>query len=116
MSEQATLQSIARSGHRTNVSVICRAAGAHTCSKPFQVCFRSWLWYNHISAAGAVSVTLTNAEKQARYGERQLGIDEGGVELTLNPGTRAKMGRLARRHDYTITALVEELVEPPNGR
>jgi hypothetical protein len=42
--------------------------GAHTFSKPFQACFRSlaWLWYNHISVAGAMSVTLTNAEKQAR--------------------------------------------------
>jgi hypothetical protein len=61
-----------------------------------------------ISVAGAMSVTLTNAEKQARYRERHVGFDG---ELNLNAGTRAKMGRLARRRGYTITALVEELVE-----
>jgi integrase len=38
---QATLQSIAPSGHRKNFPLICRAGGAHTCSKPFQGCSRS---------------------------------------------------------------------------
>jgi hypothetical protein len=33
------------------------------------------LWYNHISAGGALSVTLTNAEKQARRRERHLDVD-----------------------------------------
>jgi hypothetical protein len=41
MNEQATLQSIARSGHRKNFPLIRRAAVAHTCRKPFQACFRS---------------------------------------------------------------------------
>jgi hypothetical protein len=58
-------------------------------------------------------VTLTNAEKQARYRERHLGADGEKVRVGLNliAGTRAKMGRLARHRGYTITALVEELVE-----
>jgi hypothetical protein len=56
------------------------------------------LWYNHISAAGAMSVTLTNAEKQARYRERHLGVDGEKVRvgLKLNRGTWAKMGRFDR--------------------
>jgi hypothetical protein len=67
------------------------------------------LWYNYISTAGAMSVTLTNAEKQARYRERHLGVDGEKVRvgLNLNATTRAKMGRLARHRGYTITALVE---------
>ena len=65
-----------------------------------------------------MSVTLTNAEKQARYRERHLGVDDAKVRvgLNLNAGTRAKMGRLARRRGYTITALVEELVERAERR
>jgi len=76
------------------------------------------LWYNHISAAGAMSVTLTNAEKQARYRERHLGVDGEKVRvgLNLNAATRAKTGRLARRRSYTITTLVEELVERAERR
>jgi putative hydrolase of the HAD superfamily len=43
-----------------------------------------------------MSVTLTNAEKQARYRERHLGVDGEKVRvgLNLNAATRAKMGRL----------------------
>jgi macrodomain Ter protein organizer (MatP/YcbG family) len=65
-----------------------------------------------------MSVTLTNAEKQARYRERHLGVDGEKVRvgLNLNASTRAKMGRLARHRGYTITALVEELVEPAERR
>jgi hypothetical protein len=76
------------------------------------------LWYNHISAAGATSVTLTNAEKQARYRERHLGVDGEKVRvgLILNATTRAKMERLARHKGYTITALVEELIESAERR
>jgi adenylylsulfate kinase-like enzyme len=76
------------------------------------------LWYNYISAAGATSLTLTNAEKQARYRERHLGVDGEKVRvgLNLNAGTREKMGRLARHRGYTITALVEELVERAEQR
>jgi hypothetical protein len=69
-------------------------AGLHTSSKPFQACFRSiaWLWYNHIRAAGVMSVTLTYAEKQARYRQRHLGVDreQVSVGLNLNAGTRAR--------------------------
>jgi hypothetical protein len=57
------------------------------------------LWCNHnISAADAMSVTLTNAEKQARYRERHLGVDGEKVRVgfNLNAGTRAKIIRLAR--------------------
>jgi hypothetical protein len=66
-----------------------------------------------------MSVTLTNAEKQARYRERHLGVDgekvASGSLSTLAPGR--KMGRLARHLGYTITALVEELNWPsvPNS-
>jgi hypothetical protein len=73
------------------------------------------LWYNHISAAGA----MTNAEKQACYRERHLGVDGEKVRVGLNldAGTRAKMGRpLARHRSYTITDLVEELVERAEWR
>jgi hypothetical protein len=39
-----------------------------------------------------MSVTLTNAEKQARYRERHLGVDGGKVRvgLNLNAATRRK--------------------------
>jgi hypothetical protein len=69
MSERATLQSIGRSGHRKNFPLIWRAAARTPCGKPFHTCFRSaaGLWHNPIAAAGAMSVTLTNAKKQARY-------------------------------------------------
>jgi hypothetical protein len=40
-----------------------------------------------------------------------LVLIEGGVCLTLNAGTRAKMGRLAHHRGYTITAFVEELIK-----
>jgi hypothetical protein len=65
-----------------------------------------------------MSVTLTNAEKQARYRERHLGVDGEKVRvgLTLNASTRAKMGRLARYRGYTITTVVEELVERAERR
>jgi hypothetical protein len=38
------------------------------------------------------------------------------VGLNLKAATRAKMGRLARHRGYTITALVEELVERAERR
>jgi hypothetical protein len=65
-----------------------------------------------------MSVTLTNAEKQARYRERHLGVDGEKVRvgLNLNTDTRAKMGRLARHRGYTITALVEERIESAERR
>ena len=49
-----------------------------------------------------MSVTLTNAEKQARYRERHLGADGEKVRVGLNliAGTRAKMGRLATPRLY----------------
>jgi predicted DNA-binding ribbon-helix-helix protein len=65
-----------------------------------------------------MSVTFTNAAKQARYRERHLGVhgEKVRVGLNLNAGTRTKMGRLARHRGYTITALVEELVERAERR
>jgi hypothetical protein len=60
-----------------------------------------------------MSLTLTNAEEQARYRERHLGVDGEKVRvgLNLNAATRAKMERRARHKGYTITTLVEELIE-----
>jgi hypothetical protein len=59
-----------------------------------------------------MSATLTNAEKQARYGERHLGVDGEKVRvgLNLNASTRAKMGRLAAPPRLYNNRLVEELV------
>jgi hypothetical protein len=120
MSEQTTLQSIARSDHRKNFPLICRGAAARRPRLAMQACFRSMIWlsYNHISAAGAISVTLTNAERQARYRQRQLSVDGEKVRvgLNLNAGTRAKVGRLARDRGYTITALVKARVERTERR
>jgi macrodomain Ter protein organizer (MatP/YcbG family) len=63
-------------------------------------------------------MALSNSEKQARYRERHLGVDaeKTRVGLILNATTRAKMDRLARRKRYTITALIEELVESAEKR
>jgi hypothetical protein len=63
-------------------------------------------------------MALSNTEKQARYRERHLGVDgeKARVGLILNATTRAKMGRLARHKGYTITALVEELVDSAERR
>jgi hypothetical protein len=76
------------------------------------------LWYNYLSPAGAMSVTLISCEKQARYRERHLGVDGEKVRvgLNLNAGTRAKVDRLARHRGYTITDLVEKLVERTERR
>jgi len=58
-------------------------------------------------------VTLTNAEKQARYRERHLDVDgeKVGVGLNLNAGTRAKMGRLGARPRLYNNRSVDEVVE-----
>jgi hypothetical protein len=63
-------------------------------------------------------MAFTNSEKQARYRERHLGVDGGKarVGLILNATTRAKMDRLARHKGYTITALIEELIESGERR
>jgi hypothetical protein len=63
-------------------------------------------------------MALSNSEKQARYRERHLGVDgeKARVGLILNATTRAKMDRLARHNGYTLTALIEELVESAERR
>lgn len=63
-------------------------------------------------------MAFTNSEKQARYRERHLGVDGQKVRvgLILNATTRARMERLARHKGYTITALVEELIESAERR
>jgi predicted DNA-binding ribbon-helix-helix protein len=63
-------------------------------------------------------MALSNSEKQARYRERHLGVDgeKARVGLILDATIRTKMDRLARRKGYTITALVEELVESAEKR
>jgi hypothetical protein len=56
-------------------------------------------------------MALTNAEKQARYRERHLGIEgeKARLQLFLSAATRAQLDRLARHKGYTVTALIEEL-------
>ena len=90
MSEQATLKSIARSGHRKNVALICRVP--HTCSKPFQACFRSGI------TISAPPEPVRDLAKQARYRERHLAADGEKVRvgLNLNAAARPKLGRFAR--------------------
>jgi hypothetical protein len=55
---------------------------------------------------------LTSAQKQARYRERHLGKDGTKIALHLfvEATTRAKLKRLSRHKDRTITALIEDLV------
>jgi predicted DNA-binding ribbon-helix-helix protein len=63
-------------------------------------------------------MALTNAEKQARYRERHLGVDgeKARVQLFLSASTKAQLDRLARRKDYTVTALIEELAASAERR
>jgi hypothetical protein len=63
-------------------------------------------------------MALSNTEKQARYRARHLGVDgeKARVGLIIDASIRAKMDRLARHKGYTITALVEELVESAEQR
>jgi hypothetical protein len=95
--ERATLQSIAHSGHRKNFPDVPRGGPARTPAASHSRCFRSMarLLHNPISAAGAEKVR---------------------VGLNLNASTRAKIGRLAPHRGYTITALVDELVERAERR
>jgi hypothetical protein len=64
-----------------------------------------------------MSVTLTDAEKQARYRDH-LGVDgeKMRVGFILNATTRAKIERLPRHNGYTIIALVEERIESAERR
>jgi hypothetical protein len=77
MSEQATLQSIARLGHRKDFPLIYRAAARTPAASHSKRASGLRLGYGITLSAppGALSVTLTNAEKQARYRERHLGVD-----------------------------------------
>jgi hypothetical protein len=63
-------------------------------------------------------MALTNAEKQARYRERHLGVDGEKRRLTLfiDAGTGAQLDRLAHRKGYSVTAVVEELVASAERR
>lgn len=63
-------------------------------------------------------MALTNAEKQARYRQRHLGRhgEKARVQLFLSAGAKAQLGRLARRKDYTVTALIEELAASAERR
>jgi hypothetical protein len=83
MSEQATLQSIARSGHRKNFPLICRAAARTPAASHSKRASGLRLGYG-ITLSGAMSVTLSNAEKQARHRERHLGVDGEKVRVGLN--------------------------------
>ena len=70
------------------------------------------LWYNYISTPETLSATLTSAEKQDRYRERHLGVDDARARIGSfsMPTTRAQLERLARYRRYTLTALIEDLV------
>ena len=61
---------------------------------------------------------LTSAQKQARYRERHLGKDGTKIALHLfvEATTRAKLKRLSRHKDRTITALIEDLVASAERR
>jgi hypothetical protein len=63
-------------------------------------------------------MALTNAEKQARYRERHLGVDGGKRRLTLfiDANTGAQLDRLAHRKGYSVTAVVEELAASADRR
>jgi hypothetical protein len=69
------------------------------------------LWYNHISVAGVMSVTLTNAEKKQCYRERHLGANgtKQRVQHFLSVPTKAQLDRLASYHGYTVTRMIEDL-------
>jgi hypothetical protein len=65
-----------------------------------------------------MSVTLNQCREASSHRERHLGVDgeQVRVALNLNAGTKVKIGRLACHRSYTITALVEELVERAERR
>jgi hypothetical protein len=56
-------------------------------------------------------MALTNAEKQARYRERHLGIDgeKTLVQLFLSVEAKAQLERITRHNGYIVTTLIEEL-------
>jgi hypothetical protein len=63
-------------------------------------------------------MALTNAEKQARYRERHLGVNGEKRRLTLfiDATTGAQLERLAHRKGYSVTAVVEELAASAERR
>jgi hypothetical protein len=63
-------------------------------------------------------MALTNAEKQARYRERHLGVNGEKRRLTLfiDATTGAQLDRLAYRKGYSVTAVVEELTASAERR
>ena len=63
-------------------------------------------------------MALTNAEKQARYRERHLGVNGEKRRLTLfsDATTVAQLDRLAHRKGYSVTAVVEELTASAERR
>jgi hypothetical protein len=67
---------------------------------------------------GIASMALTNAEKQARYRERHLGVNGEKRRLTLfiDATTGAQLERLAHHKGYSVTALVEELAASAERR
>jgi hypothetical protein len=77
-----------------------------------------WLMYNYAIEPEPTSMALSNSEKQSRYRERHLGVngEKARIGLIISATTRAKMDRLARHKGYTITALIEELVESAERR
>jgi hypothetical protein len=63
-----------------------------------------------------MSVTLTNAEKQARYREHDLvSMARKSASDSISMPEPVKNGGLARQRGYTITSVVEELAEPNGG-
>jgi hypothetical protein len=89
------LQSIARSDHQKNLPLIYHAAARTPATSHSKAWFPSMarLCHNLIRAPVAMSVTLTNAEKQARYRERHLCVDGEKVRVGRNAISTPAPGR-----------------------
>jgi hypothetical protein len=87
--------------------------------KPLWACIRLMpgLLRNRNINFGITSMALSKAEKQARYRERHLekGTKERG-HYFFDASTKAKLRRLSRHKDCTVTALIEELVASAERR
>jgi hypothetical protein len=63
-------------------------------------------------------MAITNAEKQARYRTRHLGVDgtKVAVHFFLSVPAKKQLDRLARHKGCTVLALVEELAATAERR
>jgi hypothetical protein len=63
-------------------------------------------------------MALTNAEKQAAYTRRHLGVNgkKARIQLLLKATAPTPLDRLARHNGYTVTTLLEELAASAEQR